>query len=177
MNKDHVEKIGFGIGHKITIIEKFVIEIIMKYFKLISRFLLNKFKAIIFTIINHFKSRRNLSFYSKLLILISILLFLLKLFFKYINSDKCSLNHKLFFNKINSNGISNIKFFFSKDKAIYVVNRNVNFDKIKKYIKDHKEKLKKKDVEIKESPEDPYFKLIKFYLEYNNSQNHNKIYN
>ena len=180
MNIDHVEKIGFGIGHQITKIEKFIIEIIIRYFKLISRFLLNKFKAILFTLINHFKSSRNLSFYSKSLIVISILLFLIKLFLKYFNSNKGCLsinkNSNLFF-KFNSNVISNTKFLFSKEKSVYVVNRNKTFDKLKKYIRDHKEKSKQENVEIKESPEDPYFKLMKFYLEYNNSHNHYKNYN
>ncbi len=181
MNNHDGKKIGLGLGYQITKLEKFIMDYMIRYCRLISGFLLNKLRTIIFKIINHFKSSRNLSFYSKSLIIMSILLFLIKILLKYFNSDKgCLFNKKisyLLFLKNHSNSGSNKQFLFSEDKSLYLIDRNVNYEKLKKYIKDHKEKLKQLKVESKETVEDPYFKLMKFYLEYNNSHKNIKKYN
>jgi hypothetical protein len=173
MNYEDGKNIGLGIGHQITKFEKILMNLILKYFKFISGFLVNKYKEILGKIIFHFKSSKNLSNYSKCAITICLLYLILKIIVKIFRKDKKQIFNKKLSNFLFLKTASNKKFTFSEDKSFYIINRELSYEKIKNYIKSHKQKLMKINIDSNEKIDDPYFKLMKFYIEYNKSNNNN----
>lgn len=173
MNNDY-GIIGLGIGHRITIIENFLINYFLKCYRLLSGSINNKYKMILNKLINHFKYTENLLNYSKCFLLISFILFIIKILLRYFKSEKKSIFNKKISNYLFLKNSNNKKLNLSEEKSLYIANRDLNYDQIKKYIQTHKEKLKKFNLDTNENIDDPYFKLMKYYIEYNKSYNNIK---
>jgi hypothetical protein len=167
---------SFGVGKFISKIENGLINFLISIYKNISKLIISKYNSFLHFVILNILNTEKLNLYSKITILTSICIFLLKCLTNIIISnkikiDKCSYNNYLFFNnKIIKNKTS----LLEKESQIKILKKEGNWTKVKRYIEKNNKifgsKLHKKEINEK----DPFFKILKFYIDYE-CQGKNKI--
>jgi hypothetical protein len=170
-------KLSFGLGVFISKIELRLIKILVNFYRTICNFFNKQYQNILNFFINHILNTHKLSLYSKITILISICLFLIKFISNLITSKSYTLArpslcyYKFFNNQIIKNKTSlldkkhNIKIFFNDN----------NWIKIKKFI-DKRNKISEKVnstalISTNKIIQEPFYRIMKFYIDYENNKN------
>ncbi len=153
---------GLGIGLFIMKIETFAISTLKNMIKNILIYFSQKYNLTLNFLINHFGSSNNIKFYSKFVILFSILIFLCRLIKSKFKKKKQFINKTdTFFGVFANSCLSEF------NTSISIVNRNAYIEKIEKLIIARKKQMEGYENTV-DNINSPFFKLMKFYLKYIN---------
>ncbi len=127
---------SIGVGKFISRLEIFILKIVLKSYENFKSFFKKKYSNLIKFLIINIANTQKLTFYSKICILISITIFLIKfsknaIITKKINIDKCSFSKYLFFN---DKVVRNKSVMLDKESSLKI-NKVVNDERWMKILK------------------------------------------
>jgi hypothetical protein len=153
---------GIGLGLFIYKIENNIIQFIISVYKFISKLIVQKYRIVLNFVVNTILSKHNLNIFSKGIILTTMLIILMKLLARYITAGKKNLKKitsipLMFFN--------DKKVPFNKESNIRIIKKDINYEKINKFIECQNSKRNKYNLNT-ESINEPFFRLVKYYMTY-----------
>jgi hypothetical protein len=170
-------QLSYGIGAFISNIELRLIKCMISAYRMISNFFNKKYQNLIIFFTNHILNTHKLSMYSKVIILITLFLILIKFISNLITSKSNTLVrpslslYKFFNNQIIKNKTS----LLDQEHGIKILTKDEKWIKIKKFIYKRNKfsgKISQNTlVSVNEIVQEPFYRIMKFYIDYKNNKN------
>lgn len=163
---------SYGLGYFISKIEYKMFKLIKTVFEMLKNYTCTKYKLFIDFICMNILNTEKLNTFSKIVIISAICIHLLRIFVniifkKTIILERCSFTLNKFFG---SNVLKNKSSLLDKESKIKLTTKDENWMKIKNFVENRNQTVKKY-TDREESVNNPFFKIMKFYIDYGRNKN------